>query len=205
MCFTRKKKKKQDSSIESITGLRGVKESRDNRSILIVDKIAYKEYDISKLYCIDEARVPALDRIIFDILCHFILVTSVCDTVVRIFMSRRIFMIENREGKTRKRRRGVTDSDIHVPFATRVWSTFWNFATRAHSVTYRNWYYIYRGTSLQLPPANGETFPVSSIYNIFIFLLTRSRNIFTFTRYLRGARISGLCDTHDRRRIKTYN
>lgn len=46
----------------------------------------------------------------------------------------------------------------------------------------------------------------SSIHNIFIFLLTRSRNIFTFTRYLRGARISRLRDdTRERRRVGTYN
>lgn len=128
-------------------------------------------------------------------MCHFKLVTSVARHVCRctdIYVTKNFYDRKSQDAK---------NVDAASPTATSmfrsrrdVWSTFWNFATRAHSVTYRNWYYIYRGTSLQLPPAYGETFPVSSIYNIFIFLLTRSRNIFTFTRYLRGARISGLCD-----------
>jgi hypothetical protein len=64
---------------------------------------------------------------------------------------------------------------------------------------------LYRGASLQPPSADDGTVPRHRSDNIFIFLLTRSRNIFTFTRYLRGVRISRLRDdTRDRRRIETY-
>jgi len=111
---------------------------------------------------------------------------SVCITV-------NVFVVKNWES-TREKVRPISLYNLIIAFALCKRSTFRNFSMHAPA--------CYVGA--RRCGSRQRTFAVTSIHNIFI-LLTRSRNIFTFTRYLRGARISRLRDdTRERRRVGTF-
>lgn len=79
--------------------------------------------------------------------------------------------------------------------------TFRNFATRAVPVLHAGRISTYMTTA-----GRQNFFRHRSVIFLYIPADPRSRNIFTFTRYLRGVRINGLRDDlPDRRHVKTCN